>query len=229
MSNAQTWWELQQWEVWQDYNRCRNGRRKPVRYWKSPYFSQVLHKPLLCEDSKLTWLNHCSQYHTICWIPASYFVSLKTTHQNNISLDWANLKSIILHTNARCIAKLPDYLRQFLRKQSISQIHLNSLLICSISYLFSFTTTFQSDPCSRISTQFPYRSLHSWQSLGVCICLRTSLHAGPGAISILIRLCTVSVHCTTLGWAKRGLQIPNILFAILPSCLALLMCAVCIN
>lgn len=119
MSNAQTWWELQQWEVWQDYNRCRNGRRKPVRYWKSPYFSQVLHKPLLCEDSKLTWLNHCSQYHTICWIPASYFVSLKTTHQNNISLDWANLKSIILHTNARCIAKLPDYLRQFLRKQHL--------------------------------------------------------------------------------------------------------------
>lgn len=98
MSNAQTWWELQQWKGWQDYSRCRNGRRKPVRYWKSPYFSQVLHKPLLCEDSKVTWLNHCSQYHTICWIPTSYFVSLKTMHQNNIRLDWSNLKSIILHT-----------------------------------------------------------------------------------------------------------------------------------
>lgn len=75
--------------------------------------------------------------------------------------------------------------------------------------------------------QISFQKLKFLAILAVCSCLCISLYARLDAISNLVRHYTTSVHHTTPEWAKKGLQIPDVfLFASLPSCLSLIMCAV---
>lgn len=63
--------------------------------------------------------------------------------------------------------------------------------------LISFLKTFQTDPCSRITTRFLFRSWNSWQSYQLLMYFRLC------RTSILIRHYPASAHHTTPGWGTK--------------------------